>query len=138
VVEQVVERVVVIRRAGRHALALRLEPPELGAVRIDAVLDGRTLHLAIRAELEPARERLVDALPRLREALAEHGIEAGHVTVELGLDGSGRHGARDAEAWAAAAWPRGAAPRAAGRPQAAAPPLPARPALAAAGMDLWV
>jgi hypothetical protein len=90
VVEQVTERIGLIRREGRHEVSLRLEPPELGTVHIEAVLEGQHLTLQIRTELEPARAALEQALPQLKESLSQQGIVAGHVTVQLGLDASAR------------------------------------------------
>lgn len=96
VVDQVAQRVLLISRDGQHEVSMRLEPPELGAVRIDAVLTGRQLTLHIRAEQEPTRDLLEQALPRLRESLAQHGIATDRVTVQVGLDSGpsdfGRHG----------------------------------------------
>jgi flagellar hook-length control protein FliK len=90
VVEQVAERVVLLRREGHGEIALRLDPPDLGAVRIEAVMEGGKLRLEIRAEAEPARQALESSLPRLRESLAQQGIVADQVSVHLGLDSAPR------------------------------------------------
>ena len=90
VVEQVAERVVLLRREGHGEIALRLDPPDLGAVRIEAVMEGGKLRLEIRAEAESARQALESALPRLRESLAQQGIVADQVSVHLGLDSAPR------------------------------------------------
>jgi flagellar hook-length control protein FliK len=89
-VEQVAERVVLLRRDGREEIALRLDPPDLGAIRIEAVMESGKLRLEIRAEAEPARQALESSLPRLRESLAQHGIAADQVNVHLGLDSAPR------------------------------------------------
>jgi flagellar hook-length control protein FliK len=89
VVEQVVAHATRFEGDGRHAVHVRLDPPDLGAVRIDAVLDGRDLTLTIRAERESARELLLDGLPELREALVEHGLVPERVSVELDVAGGG-------------------------------------------------
>jgi hypothetical protein len=94
VVDQITQRVLLISRDGRHEVSMRLEPPELGALRIDAVLTGGQLRLDIRTEGEPTRDLLEQALPRLREALSQHGITADRVTVQVGLDSGPREFSR--------------------------------------------
>ena len=94
-VDQVVTRLRELRTPGRHEISVRLDPPELGGVRIDARLEGSRLHVQIRAEHAPTSEMLTDALPRIRETLAQQGFAPGDVSVHLGFDGSGRHSARD-------------------------------------------
>ena len=89
-VEQVAERVGLAHREGRDEVSFRLEPPELGAVRIQAVLEGQRLTLHIRTEHEAARLALEQSMPQLKESLSQQGIVAGRVTVELGLDTSAR------------------------------------------------
>lgn len=89
-VEQVAERVGLAHREGRGEVSFRLEPPELGAVRIQAVLEGQQLTLHIRTEHDAARAALEQSMPQLRESLAQQGIVAGRVTIELGLDTSAR------------------------------------------------
>jgi hypothetical protein len=134
VVEQVAERIALIRREGRHEVSLRLEPPGLGTVHIEAVLEGQHLTLQIRTELEPARAALEQALPQLRESLSQQGIAAGRVTVQLGLDAS----AREFPGQGFAGFHRPAPGEPAPRP--ASPPT--RPARwhepSPQGVDLWV
>jgi len=88
-VDQVVTRLREVKGPGRHEISLRLDPPDLGSVRIDARLEGARLHVQIRAEHAQTGERLSDALPRLRESLAQQGFVPGEVSVHLGLDASG-------------------------------------------------
>ena len=134
VVEQVTERIGLIPREGRHEVSLRLEPPELGAVRIEAVLEGQYLTLRIRTELEPARAALEQALPQLKESLSQQGIIAGRVTVQLGLDAS----AREFSGQGFAGFGRPGLEEPAARPlgQTARPAL--RHELSPQGFDLWV
>jgi flagellar hook-length control protein FliK len=89
-VEQVAERVGLAHREGREEVSFRLDPPELGAVRIQAVLEGQRLTLHIRTEHEAARAALEQSMPQLKESLSQQGIVAGRVTIELGLDTSPR------------------------------------------------
>ncbi len=132
VIEQLVERLRVVGGDGRHELSIRLDPPDLGIVRIQAVMDGHRLALVIHAEGEPARDALAQGLPRLREALAQHGIEVEHSRVFLGLDaspgGDSQRGYRLFE-------PEPALPRPV-RP-AARDATPVAPAALMGGVDLW-
>lgn len=90
VVQQVALGIGRLRRDGGQEISLRLDPPHLGAVRIEARLDGSQLTLQIHASVPATRDLLEQELPRLREALAQQGIVPGQVTVGLGLDGSSR------------------------------------------------
>jgi hypothetical protein len=110
---------------------VRLDPPELGAVQIEARLDGTRLHLVIRAEQAVTGDLLTDALPRLRDALAQQGFTAGEVSVHLGFDASGRHLARDG-APAFMPSPDGEFPR---PPRVV--PATARAVAVADGLDVW-
>jgi hypothetical protein len=96
VVQQLAAGIGRLRREGRQEVSLRLDPPHLGAVRIEARLDGSQLMLQIHASVPATRDLLEQGLPRLREALAQQGIVPGQVTIGLGLDGSSRRSAGDA------------------------------------------
>ncbi len=134
VVDQMVTSVRLIRRDGRHELSLRLEPPDLGAVRIEATLDGRHLTLDIRADQEPARLILERSLPQLRESLAQHGLSADRLTVQLGLDSSGRGSTNGGDG----SWRMPAPPENAARAAAPVSVLLSRHDAGHEGVDLWV
>jgi flagellar hook-length control protein FliK len=133
VVRQIAPRIAALPRTGRHEIVLRLEPPSLGAVRIEAALDGRELTLRIHAGDAGTRELLEQGLPRLRHALEQEGLGSGHVSVQLGLEAGTRQPASGAP------FSRPAPAEPAEVPRSAAPP---RGALAAVGgstaIDLWV
>jgi flagellar hook-length control protein FliK len=94
-IDQIATRLRDVRGPGRHEISVRLDPPELGAVRIDARLDGARLSLSIVAEHAPTGELLADALPRLRETLSQQGFVPANVTVHLGFEAAGRQFTRD-------------------------------------------
>ena len=94
-IDQIATRLREVKTPGRHELSVRLDPPDLGTVRIDARLEGATLHVQIRAEHAPTGEMLADAIPRLRESLVQQGFVPADVSVQLGLDNSGRQFTRD-------------------------------------------
>jgi flagellar hook-length control protein FliK len=132
VVRQVVPRLAALPRTGRHEIVLRLDPPTLGTVRIEASLDGRELTLRIRAEDAGARELLEQGLPQLRRALEQEGISPGRVSVQLSLEADTRQPAHGAP------FQRPALLEAAGPPPAAPAPRAARSVVSATGIDLWV
>jgi hypothetical protein len=132
IVEQVAARVATIEREGRQEMSFRLDPPELGRVRVEAVLEGRHLALHIRAEEERSRDILQQDLPRLREALAQQGFTADHVSIDLDMGAAGRH-------------PAAGGFTAFERPERLQPPISMRLPAAASlrpvpveGVDIWV
>jgi flagellar hook-length control protein FliK len=132
-IEQVAQRIAQLRRDGRQEISLQLDPPELGTVHIEAVLQRGHLTLDIRTEMGRGRELLEQGMPQLRQALADLGMSSGQVTVNLGLDSSGRE-----SPWRDAA-PFGQPAVAAAPPSTPRPPAPAgwrEPA--SRGFDRWV
>jgi flagellar hook-length control protein FliK len=91
--EQIVSAVVPLhgRGDGRHEMTLELRPEELGTIRVDVSVEHQTVHLTLHAA-EPATGRLLSAaLADLRSALADAGLQAGHVAVSPdGGSGPGR------------------------------------------------
>ena len=81
--EQIVSAVVPLhgRGDGRHEVTLELRPEELGTIRVEVSVEHQTVHLTLHAA-EPATGRLLSAaLADLRSALADAGLQAGHVAV---------------------------------------------------------
>jgi hypothetical protein len=133
VVEQVAAHVATIRREGRQELSFTLDPPALGRVRIEAVLEGRHLTLHIRTEAERSREMLQQDLPRLQETLAQQGFVADRVSIDVDLGAGGRYpAANDFTAFARPERPDARSPLP--RPPAAAIPRPGP----VEGFDIWV
>ena len=60
---------------------MRLEPPELGRVRVDVRMAGDQVQIDVRAETDQAREVLHDRAVHLRAALEQHGIQVERLTV---------------------------------------------------------
>jgi flagellar hook-length control protein FliK len=130
-VDQIATRLRDVRTDGRHEISLRLDPPDLGAVRIDARLEGARLHVQIRVEQLRTGEALADALPRLREALSQQGFVPSEISVHLGLDASGRQFARDGAPTFTP--PRDGEPS----PQPQVVRAPARAVALSDGLDVW-
>lgn len=78
---------------------IRLTPAELGPLRIQVSVDDSTVTVAFQATNPAARDAIEQALPRLREMLADSGLSLGQASV--GDQGVAREGAdhgADAEA----------------------------------------
>jgi flagellar hook-length control protein FliK len=71
-------------RDNRHEVTMRLEPPELGALRIELSLDGDRLQARLTAEIADARQLIETHLPELRQALQAHKLDLVNVQVDLG------------------------------------------------------
>jgi flagellar hook-length control protein FliK len=87
--EQIVSAVVPLhgRGDGRHEVTLELRPDDLGTIRVEVSVEQQTVHLTLHAA-EPATGRLLSAaLADLRSALADAGLQAGHLAVSP--DGGG-------------------------------------------------
>lgn len=83
--QQVGQQVVWVTRQEQQSAEIRINPPDLGPVELRVTLDAQSgsqqavLHFASpHAEV---REALQNALPQLREAMAEAGIALGNATV---------------------------------------------------------
>ncbi len=81
-----VERVAELVRANigtrSSSITIRLDPPELGRIELEARLQDDVLSVRVTAETEAARELLHGRLSELRRALDRHGITLDRVDVE--------------------------------------------------------
>jgi|GEM_PF-6227967 len=73
----------------RSTAQLRLNPPELGRIRVDVRLVGRRLVVGVQAESESARELLSRRVESLKESLKEHGIQVDRFEVMMNQGGAG-------------------------------------------------
>ena len=81
---QELARVVRSNLGSRHAsMTLRLDPPELGTVRIDVRMNNQALTLHIEAQTEAGRDALQSRLSDLKQALEQHGVRVERAEVEL-------------------------------------------------------
>ncbi len=62
---------------------LRLNPPELGALKIEVQVQDGSMTARLEAETSAARAAILENLPQLRERLAEQGIRIDRFDVEL-------------------------------------------------------
>lgn len=89
----VADRVTLMANGKLQNAEIRLTPAELGPLKIQLVIDDGTANVSFHAQHAQTREALEQALPRLREMLAENGLQLGQASV--GDDGVNQRG-RDA------------------------------------------
>lgn len=76
---------------GLQQAELRLNPPELGPIQIQLHIQAQTADISFAAAHSQTRESIEQALPALREMLAEQGVKLGEAGVSAGRDqGFGR------------------------------------------------
>ncbi|RDV25073.1 flagellar hook-length control protein FliK [Alteromonas aestuariivivens] len=67
----------------RNSMAeIRLDPPEMGSMQVRVNVSGDTASVSIVVQNAAAKEALADAVPRLRDMLAEQGIQLGESSVQ--------------------------------------------------------
>jgi len=79
--EQVGDRVVMMASNQVKQAEIRLTPAELGPLRVQVSVDDGNTHVTFHAQHAATREALEQALPRLRELLAENGLSLGQADV---------------------------------------------------------
>ena len=75
--------------SGPQRLTLRLNPEELGEVRLELIVDKETVRAHLLAQSQQVQEVLEKHLPRLREAFEQQGLKLQElqVSVDSGRDG---------------------------------------------------
>ena len=92
--EQIADRVVLMAGKQLRSAEIRLTPAELGPLRVQVSVDEGAANVTFHAQHSVTRDALEQALPRLREMLAENGLSLGQADVsDRGVGG----GEADAE-----------------------------------------
>ncbi|GHY88245.1 flagellar hook-length control protein FliK, putative [Vibrio cholerae] len=80
--DQLAERVQMMISKNLKNIDIRLDPPELGRmhIRMNMQGDGATVHFTVANQ--HAREALEQTMPRLREMLAQQGVQLGDTSVQ--------------------------------------------------------
>lgn len=95
--QQIGDRVVMMAANQLKQAELRLTPAELGPLRVQVSLEDGAAHVTFHAQHAVTREALEQAMPRLREMLAENGLSLGQADVsEHGVGEGGRERPTDA------------------------------------------
>lgn len=79
--EQISERVAIMAGNNLKSAEIRLTPAELGPLRVHVSVDDGAAHVTFHAQHAVTREAIEQALPRLREMLAENGLSLGQAEV---------------------------------------------------------
>ena len=87
------ERVAWLVREGMQSAELTLHPKELGPIRIDLSIDGEAASIGFSAAQADTRGAIEQALPRLREMLADQGLQLGATLVDAGAQRGEREAA---------------------------------------------
>ena len=93
------ERVVVMANNQLQNAEIRLTPAELGPLRVQVAVEDGAANVTFHAQHAVTREAIEQALPRLRELLAENGLTLNHADVgeqaEPGVQQGNREAAGD-------------------------------------------
>lgn len=89
------ERVLLMANGRLQNAELRLTPAELGPLRVQVTVEDGAAHVAFQAQHALTREAIEQAMPRLREMLADSGLSLGQTSVS---DDGVRQGGRDGAA----------------------------------------
>lgn len=79
---QLAERVRMLVNLGNMSADIRLDPPDLGSMQVRVQMHGEQASVHFVVQSQQARDMLDQAVPRLREMLAEKGIELGQSFVQ--------------------------------------------------------
>ncbi len=99
--EAIGERVLLMASNRLQNAELRLTPAELGPLRVQVAVDDGLANVTFHAQHALTREALEQALPRLRDLLAENGLTLNQATVGQESDQGLMHGNRDRDGQAA-------------------------------------
>ncbi|WP_028110183.1 flagellar hook-length control protein FliK [Ferrimonas futtsuensis] len=90
------ERMMMMINSRTNQAEIRLDPPELGALQIKIQMNGDQAQVQLHTQQAQTREMVEQALPRLREMLAQQGITLADTQVSHG--GGGQAGTQEGEA----------------------------------------
>tara|TARA_R110001583_G_scaffold26571_2_gene95723 strand:+ start:25016 stop:27367 length:2352 start_codon:yes stop_codon:yes gene_type:complete len=76
------ERIMMMLNQGKQEVTIRLDPAELGSMHIKLHVQQDQLQVAIQTQVGQSRDIIEQNLPRLREQLAQQGINLGEASVE--------------------------------------------------------
>lgn len=79
--EQIGERVLLMAANQNKTAEIRLTPAEMGPLRVQVSVDDGAASVTFQAQHAATREAIEQALPRLRELLAENGLSLGQANV---------------------------------------------------------
>ncbi|MBQ4797808.1 flagellar hook-length control protein FliK [Pseudoalteromonas sp. MMG006] len=81
------ERVSSMLSINNKEAEIRLDPPEMGSMQIRIRSDAEQAQINFVVQSQQAKEALEQSMPRLREMLAQQGLELGESTISYGQSG---------------------------------------------------
>lgn len=88
-----IARVVRTHANGRaSSMTLRLDPPELGQLRVDVRMQDHSLVVRFQTQTQAAHDLLQDRIAELRHALEQHGIQLDRAEIEIRPPTPGQQG----------------------------------------------
>lgn len=90
--QQLAEKVRWMANTKNLVAEIRLDPAELGSVHVKVAMSGETATVSFVVQSQQTRDAMDSATPRLREMLAEKGIELGQSSVRQESDNQQRDG----------------------------------------------
>lgn len=81
------ERVSSMLSINNKEAEIRLDPPEMGSMQIRIRSDAEQAQINFVVQNQQAKEALEQSMPRLREMLAQQGLELGESTISYGQSG---------------------------------------------------
>jgi flagellar hook-length control protein FliK len=85
--EQVAERVQMMMSKNLKNIDIRLDPPELGRMQIRMHMNGDAATVHFTVANQQARDVIEQSMPRLREMLAQQGVQLGDSSVQQQASG---------------------------------------------------
>ena len=86
---ELANRLQVFARNGGHEATLQLHPADLGRLQVSITTEGDQARVLFVADSAAARDAIEQSLPRLREMLAQSGLQLAHSDVSSQSQGSG-------------------------------------------------
>ncbi len=83
------ERVSALLSINNKEAEIRLDPPEMGSMQIRIRSDAEQAQINFVVQNQQAKEALEQSMPKLREMLAQQGIELGESSIEQGNSQNG-------------------------------------------------
>lgn len=91
------ERVLMMMKEGKQEVQIRLDPAELGSMNIKLQMHQNQLHLSIQTDVNQSKDIIEQNLPKLREQLAQQGVNLGEASVEQHARGQQQNSNQEGE-----------------------------------------
>ena len=76
------ERVLMMMSQGKQEVQIRLDPAELGSMHLKLHMHQNQLQLSIQTDVGQSRDLIEQNMPKLREQLAQQGVNLGEANIE--------------------------------------------------------